>query len=61
MNHEKVNIVTDSTACLSKEQINRYNIGVTPLTVSINKDNKIKSYKDGVDLDRATFTQMQKK
>jgi DegV family protein with EDD domain len=54
MSHE-VHVVTDSTACLTKEDIAKYNIRVLPLAVIING----KAYKDGVDLDCETFTKMQ--
>lgn len=39
-------IVTDSTADLSKEDIEQYNIRVVPLTIQINKE----TYVDGVDV-----------
>jgi DegV family protein with EDD domain len=54
MGHE-THIVTDSTACLSKKDITRYNIGVAPLSVIIDG----KTHRDGVDIDSETFTLMQ--
>ena len=42
----KIQILTDSTADLSKELIEQHNLGVLPLCVNI--DNK--QYRDGIDL-----------
>ncbi len=42
----KIKIFTDSTADLSKELLERYNIGVVPLYVTIGEE----SYLDGVDI-----------
>jgi DegV family protein with EDD domain len=64
MSHSKeVGIVTDSTACLPRKIVDgNSNIKVLPLTISIrNANNELKTYKDGVDLDGATFTEMQER
>ncbi|OPL09197.1 MAG: hypothetical protein AVO34_05685 [Firmicutes bacterium ML8_F2] len=47
----QIKIVTDSTADLSLEQIQRYNIKVVPITINFGSD----SYADGVDLDADQF------
>jgi DegV family protein with EDD domain len=47
----QMKIVTDSTADLSLEQIQRYNIKVVPITVNFGSD----SYADGIDLDPDQF------
>jgi DegV family protein with EDD domain len=44
-------IVTDSTADLSEDQVNRYGIKVVPISVSFGA----KSYADGIDLDANQF------
>jgi DegV family protein with EDD domain len=44
-------IVTDSTADLSEDQVNRYDIKVVPISVSFGA----KSYADGIDLDANQF------
>lgn len=47
----QIKIVTDSTADLSKKQIDKYNIKVIPLTVTFGND----SYADGVNLPAEEF------
>ncbi|ARF12898.1 DegV family protein [Sporosarcina ureae] len=48
---KKIQIVTDSTADLTDDQIAQYNIHVVPLTLTINE----KSYVDGVEIQPAEF------
>lgn len=48
---KKIHIVTDSTAALTEESIQKYNIHVVPLTIQVNGD----SYIDGVDLQPEEF------
>lgn len=50
----KIRIVTDSTADLSQELVERYQIEMVPLTVTINGT----SYKDKVDITNETFYQL---
>ncbi len=50
----KIRIVTDSTADLSQELVERYQIEMVPLTVTINGT----SYKDKVDITNDTFYQL---
>ncbi len=47
----QIKIVTDSTADLSSEQVQRYGIKVVPITVNFGSD----TYADGVDLDADQF------
>jgi len=47
----KISIVTDSTADLPKDEIERYGIGVVPLYINIGEE----SYLDGVDMTREEF------
>ncbi len=47
----QVKIVTDSTADLSQEQVNKYGIKVVPITVNFGSE----SYSDGVDLTAEEF------
>ncbi len=47
----KVAIVTDSTACIPKEQVEKYGIEVVPI-VFIFGD---KSYRDGIDISPTEF------
>ncbi len=42
----KVKIITDSTADLNAELVQRYDVSIVPLSVSLGEDN----YKDGVDI-----------
>ena len=46
-----IKVVTDSTADLSSEQVNKYGIEVVPITVSFGQD----SYADGIDLSAEEF------
>lgn len=46
-----IRVVTDSTADLSPEQVNKYGIEVVPITVSFGQD----SYADGVELSAEDF------
>ena len=46
-----IKVVTDSTADLSSEQVNKYGIGVVPITVSFGQD----SFADGVELSAEDF------
>ncbi|ARD46948.1 DegV family protein [Sporosarcina sp. P33] len=48
---KKIHIVTDSTAALTDELIDQYNIHVVPLTLIINE----KSYVDGIDIQAEEF------
>ncbi|WP_301108384.1 DegV family protein [Sporosarcina sp.] len=48
---KKIHVVTDSTAALTEEMIEKYQIHVVPLTVQINN----KSYIDGVELQPDDF------
>ena len=50
----KIKIVTDSTADLTVDLIERYQIEVLPLTVTLNGV----SYRDGVDITRDAFYQL---
>ena len=50
----KIKIVTDSTADLTVDLIERYQIEVLPLTVTLNEV----SYRDGVDITRDAFYQL---
>lgn len=47
----KVKILTDSSVQLTPEEIEKYDIGVVPLTISIDE----KTYTDGVDITREEF------
>jgi len=47
----KVKILTDSSVQLTPEEIEKYDIGVVPLTISIDD----KTYTDGVDITREEF------
>ena len=47
----KISIVTDSTADLPKDEVERHNIGVVPLYINIGEN----SYLDGVDMTREAF------
>ncbi|MGX9133974.1 DegV family protein [Rummeliibacillus sp. JY-2-4R] len=47
----RIHVVTDSTSELTKEEINRYQIHVVPLTIQINN----KTYTDGVDIGAPEF------
>ena len=47
----KISIVTDSTADLPKDEVERHNIGVVPLYINIGEN----SYLDGVDMSREAF------
>ncbi len=49
----QIKIVTDSTADLSDEQVNKYGIKVVPITVTFGSE----SYADGVDLSAKEFYQ----
>lgn len=46
-----IKIVTDSTALLSKEKQDEFNINVIPLNINIGE----KSYKDGIDINGQTL------
>lgn len=46
-----IKIVTDSTAKLSHEEIEKYDINIIPLTITIDD----KTYKDGIDIDSQYF------
>ncbi|GAH71231.1 unnamed protein product [marine sediment metagenome] len=48
---KKVAIVTDTTACIPQEQVERYNIEVVPVEL-IFED---KAYRDGIDISPAEF------
>jgi len=52
----KIKIVTDSTVDLSKEEIEKYEIEIVPLTIQINGN----SYIDGVDITPGEFIDMMK-
>ena len=47
----KISIVTDSTADLPKDEVERHNIGVVPLYINIGEN----SYLDGLDMTREAF------
>lgn len=47
-----VKILSDSTCDLSKEIINKYNIGIIPLYVRLGE----KEYLDGIDIAQMRFT-----
>lgn len=47
----KINVVTDSSVQLTKEEVEKYDITVVPLTITIDG----KNYVDGVDISRADF------
>jgi fatty acid kinase fatty acid binding subunit len=47
----QVAIVTDTTACVPQEQVNRYNIEVVPVPLIINE----KTYRDGIDITPTEF------
>ncbi|HIY93625.1 DegV family protein [Companilactobacillus sp. HBUAS56275] len=49
----KVKILTDSSVQLTPEEIEKYNISVVPLTISIDE----KTYVDGVDITREKFVE----
>ena len=49
-----IHIVTDSTSDLSKEELEKYQIHVVPLTIQIDG----KTYADGVDIDPDSFLQL---
>jgi DegV family protein with EDD domain len=51
---KKVAIVTDTTACVPAEQVNRYNIEVVPVPLIIDE----KTYRDGIDITPAEFYAM---
>ncbi|MFJ7936840.1 DegV family protein [Sporosarcina sp. NPDC096371] len=53
---KKVHIVTDSTADIKKEDIEKYGIHIVPLTIHING----KTYVDGVDIQPDKFAEMMK-
>jgi DegV family protein with EDD domain len=48
---KKVAIVTDTTACVPQEQVNRYDIEVVPVPLIING----KTYRDGIDITPTEF------
>lgn len=50
----KIAIITDSTAYLSKEIIEKYNINVVPLTVNFGTE----TYKEGIDISSEKFYQV---
>lgn len=54
---KRIKIVTDSTADLDQETIEKYGIEVVPLTISIDG----KSYVDGIDLKPEQFMELMKK
>ena len=47
----KIKVMTDSSVQLTKEEIEKYDITVVPLTITIDG----KSYVDGVDITRSDF------
>lgn len=49
-----IHIVTDSTSDLSKEELEKYQIHVVPLTIQVDG----KTYADGVDIDPESFLQL---
>lgn len=51
---KKIKIVTDSTVDLSKQELEKYNIEIVPLTIQISG----KSYVDGVDITPSEFIKM---
>lgn len=53
---KKIHIVTDSTADLTKEEIEKYDIHVVPLTIQIDD----RTYVDGVDIQPESFLQLMK-
>jgi DegV family protein with EDD domain len=48
---QKVAIVTDTTACVPPELVNRYNIEIVPIQLIIND----KTYRDGIDIKPGEF------
>jgi len=48
---KKVAIVTDTTACIPQEQVERYNIEVVPMTIIFGD----KVYRDGIDINPTEF------
>ena len=48
---KKIHIVTDSTADLKEEDIEKYGIHIVPLTIQIDHQ----SFVDGVDLNQMNF------
>lgn len=52
----RIHIVTDSTCDLTKEEIAKHNIHVVPLTIQIDGH----TYKDGIDLEPASFMEKMK-
>lgn len=53
----KVTIVTDTTACIPQEQVNKYDIEVVPVSLIINE----KTYRDGIDITPTEFYTMLRK
>ena len=49
----KVKILADSSVQLTPEEIEKYDIGIVPLTISIDD----KTYTDGVDITREKFVE----
>ena len=47
MENEKIIVASDSTTDLSPELIEKYNIKIIPMTITLGKD----TYTDGVDVD----------
>jgi DegV family protein with EDD domain len=54
---KKVTIVTDTTACVPQEQVNKYDIEVVPVPLIINE----KTYRDGIDITPTEFYAMLRK
>jgi DegV family protein with EDD domain len=53
----QVAIVTDTTACVPREQVNQYDIEVVPVPLIINE----KTYRDGIDITPTEFYAMLRK
>jgi len=54
---KKVAIVTDTTACIPQEQVNKYDIEVVPVQLVIEE----KTYRDGIDITPTEFYAMLRK